>query len=302
MTTYIILVNWQNAKDTINCLESLDSLLIEGCHKVVVVDNDSSDGSLEQISDWAVSKFKGNLQFIKSTTNLGFAGANNLAIQQALADPSAEYIWLLNNDTIVEKHSLCELITHHKKNPGIGVCGSVLVYESDRSTIQAVGGTYSKLTGLTRHVLNGYHVSTIQRPDLKRKKIDYVVGASMLVSIEVVRNCGLMSEKYFLYGEDLDWCIRIRRFGLKVDWAPLSIVYHKEGGTTKTSPRVNRANRSIVIDTYALRSRLLVSMNFYPCLHIFVRSMFVVMGFKRICSGDVKGALRSIQMMLFCWR
>lgn len=277
---YIILVNWNGWRDTIECLESL-RLLKYPDFRIVVCDNGSGDDSLQQIKNWAdrhevsFAGYQRNedeaggapdvdplLTLIRNDENLGFAGGNNVGLRYALARGDADYCWLLNNDTVVEPDALSHLVARMQHQSGIGICGSTVLMYHDHSRIQALGGGhYCRWIGLPWHF---GHFSTSDKPiNQKRAEawMNYVEGASMLVSRQFFDEIGLLCEDYFLYFEEADWAIRAQgRFVL--GYAPQSIVYHKVGGSIGTSS--NPAKMSYTSDYFNIRNRLLFTRRFYP--------------------------------------
>ncbi|MCR4399289.1 MAG: glycosyltransferase family 2 protein [Syntrophomonadaceae bacterium] len=301
---YIVIVNWNGWKDTIECLESVQRLEY-AAYTTVVVDNGSTDDSLSYIKDWAegllpidsqlveydasskpvcwVEYERGEaevggckdkeawvhgstgafrLVLIRSNTNLGYAGGNNVGIRYALSAGSVDYVWLLNNDTVVAPNALRSLVTRMLENPRCGMCGSTLVYYDYPELIQARGGAvYSKWTSNHRHIGEFDEVKSECCVSDVEKLMDYVVGASLFVSRQFLEDVGLMSEDYFLYFEELDWATRA---GHKwaMCYAPGSIVYHKEGATIGAGAL--RKERSALADYFNLRNRLVFTRKYYP--------------------------------------
>src|SRR3990172_1401868 len=116
---YIVVVNWNGWEHTVRCLDSL-RLLDHPTHRVIVVDNGSTDGSLERIR-----AFDPDIELIESTKNLGFAGGSNIGIRLAL-ERGADYLWVLNNDIVVEPDTLSALVSVARSRPGIGVIGAAV--------------------------------------------------------------------------------------------------------------------------------------------------------------------------------
>jgi GT2 family glycosyltransferase len=234
--------------------------------------------------------------------NLGFAGANNIGINIALSDEKTKYVWILNNDTEVDPDSLTELVNCYKADLNNGIVGSVLLYMHSRKTVQAIGGYYNSWFGVSRHIFGGRKFDQKEIDGFDFSKMDYVVGASMLISRDFIVKVGLMDANYFLYGEDIDWSIRAKKMNLKLMCASKSIVYHKEGATTKSSAKISRQYRSGLSDNYALRSNLILSIKFYPIKHMLVRCIYLLRTMRRLFLGDFNGALRSLYVMFFVWR
>lgn len=253
---YIILVNWNGWEDTVECLHSLEKLDYSNS-SVIVVDNDSTDHSVKEIK----SRFT-DITLIENDENKGFAGGNNVGIKYALQQ-NADYVWLLNNDTIVDKQALSALVAYMEEDRKIGICGSKLIYCYQRDTIQALGGgSYNKWLGITKNIGQNKSVDFTYNPKKVEERLDYVGGASMLVSRKFINEIGLLSEEYFLYYEEIDWAIRAKG-KFKLGFAPQSIVYHKEGQSTGGS-QLQLNDKSIQSDYYQLKNRLKFSYNFFP--------------------------------------
>lgn len=250
----VVVLNWNGWKDTVACLESLLPSLNRNA-QVIVCDNASSDDSLARLQDWASGHVKGGfvqygrsesqrggsvddpqLVMIQTGANLGFAGGNNVGIRYALARQH-EYVWLLNNDTVVNERSLPALIERMQGDCSIGLCGSTLVYFDQPDVVQALGGAaYDLRRGTATHIGLGIGMDELPSLESVEAVMSYVIGASMLVSRAFLEAVGLMCEDYFLYFEEADWIGRANgRF--RLGWAPDSIVLHKEGASIGSSHR-----------------------------------------------------------------
>ncbi len=253
----IIILNWNGWKDTLECLASLEKLDYPN-YEVVVVDNGSTDGSESRIR-----KAYRYITLLQTGKNLGFAGGNNTGIRYALSRHDFDYVWLLNNDTVVEPDALKHMVRRMQERPDAGICGSTLLYYYDKSRVQALGGaTYNKWLGTSRHI-GAFQKTSAPIDQVKvEARMKYVIGASMLVSKPFLEEVGLMSEDYFLYFEDLDWATRAAdRYSLA--YAAESIVFHKEGKTSGASNRMLQ-EKSLVADYYGIRNRLLFTRKFFP--------------------------------------
>ncbi|WP_354683800.1 glycosyltransferase family 2 protein [Cupriavidus necator] len=211
----IILVNYKNAKDTLRCIGSI-SRMSYGKHMVVVVDNASNDGSYELIKESTVP-----VTILRSDQNVGFAAACNLAID-FLKSQAPSYVWLLNNDTVVDEHALAHLVAKAESGTHIGAVGSKILDLSNTSRVLCVGGgLISCLTGVSQHV-------TAYAKDLS---LDYICGASLLIRWRAIVSVGPLREDYFLYWEDADYCARLARSNWALALAEESVVYHAESTT-----------------------------------------------------------------------
>ena len=253
---FIVLLNWNGLQDTDACLGSLAGLDYPN-YRVVIVDNASSDGSEAELR-----RRHPGLTLLQSGANLGFAGGNNVGLRYALKN-GAEYVWLLNNDTLVEPDALTQLVKKMQLEPALGLCGSTLLYEGQRDTVQALGGAhYNRWLGTVAHI--GQHEPWLQNPNEKQveAKLSYLIGASTLASRRFLETVGLLQDDYFLYFEELDWAARARgRF--RLGYAAKSIVYHKEGSSIGGTDRA-KAGKSYTADLYALKNRVRFTRRFYP--------------------------------------
>ncbi len=270
--TYIILLNYNGPSDTIECLKSLTKLTYPN-YRVIIVDNNSSDTSLKDIENWFVGqnikfdtvssseKLHSNSKYVlmTSSTNAGFAAGNNIGLRYAMSQDDFTYAWILNNDTIVEPESLSALIRRTKQDSEIGLCGS-LVYddlEHSRTQFQA-GGRYNPVFGTTKFIGDGLTPDNLIPQGEVEKALDYISGASILVTKNFLTKIGLLNEKYFLFFEEIDWSAR-NNYKFKLAYAQESVIFHKGGSTTHDSGKI-----SPMADFYAVRSRILVTAKYFP--------------------------------------
>jgi GT2 family glycosyltransferase len=254
---YIIIVNFNGWQDTLECLTSLQTLSYKN-YRVVIVDNASQDESVEKIKQ----HFPQHM-LIESTSNLGFSGANNLGIREAHTQ-RASYIWLLNNDTVVETATLSALVGKMELDPGLGMVGSTLIFHADPSHIQArAGGSYHKWTGATFHLSEGDNLSAQMDTTHVEKQLDYINGASIFLRTDLLEKIGLMPEQYFLYYEDVDWGLRAKAVS-RLGYARDSRVYHKVGSSIGTTQAQQSPEKRFRSEYYSVRSRLLITKTFYP--------------------------------------
>lgn len=221
----IVVLNWNGSKDTQLCLSSLRQLNYKN-YDVIVVDNDSSDDSVERIG----SDFP-DVTIIETGENRGFAGGCNRGILHALSN-SADFVWLLNNDTIVDPEALQRLLYRAQRDRRIAAVGSAIYFMEEPHCLQAWGGGRVNFwLGRSRHFLAPV-------PD---DAIDFITGASMLVSREALESVGLLDEQFFMYWEDADFCFRLRKSKWKLAVAGDSKVWHKGSATVgKNSVSLDR--------------------------------------------------------------
>lgn len=303
----VVLVNWNGADVTIECLESL--LRSDIPLRVVVVDNGSEDGSADRIRAWArgeapwtapdgplrrlsdpplakpvaITSITGDtavatapgaerLTLVEAGANLGFAGGNNVGIRHLLRDPGIMAVWLLNNDTVVEPAAARAVLATMRSDPWMGMAGTVVRFYHQPDVVQALNGSrFNVLTGQAKSIGGGQPATQAVRPVQVVDQTDFVLGASLCVSRRFVETVGLMSERYFLYFEEIDWARRNRdRF--RIGFARGATVYHKHGGAIGSSSI--KGGRSATSEYWMLRSRL----KFYRAHHIVLLPLIWVQG------------------------
>lgn len=215
----IIIINYNGYKHLKECFNSLQELNYKNI-EIIFVDNGSKDNSVE-----FVRKYYGNTKIIQLDKNYGFAKPNNIGAAQSKGD----YIVLLNNDTIVDKNWLTELIKVAKSSDEIGIVGSKLYLYYDKNLLNFAGNCCNKYL---RTFNIGENKRDHQLFNIQRETF-CVWGAALLIKREVYKKLGLFDSKYFAYKEDLDLCWRAWIFGYKVLYVPKSFLYHKVGQTLK---------------------------------------------------------------------
>ncbi|GFE61331.1 glycosyltransferase family 2 protein [Geobacter sp. AOG2] len=220
---YIIIVNWNGLADTVECLESLRSIDYSN-YRVVVVDNASSDNTVEVIKLKYPDVF-----LIINSENLGFARANNRAISFALSH-KADFIFLLNNDTIVKPDIVSRLLQAHSVLTNPGLLGCKIYYYDEPETIQYCGGILEYFPEL-----KGYHGEEGCIDDGGYDDItvtDFVTGCAMFGSRQLWENIEGFDENFFMYWEDSELSLRVRNMGSFNYVIPSAILYHKVGSST----------------------------------------------------------------------
>lgn len=291
-TACIILLNWQNGQDTIACLNSLIQLKSTLPFNIIVCDNDSQDDSFSQLSLWAqqhlpkdhhifdavqdaanlsknLSNNHAKFTLIQTGKNLGFAGGNNVGIRYAMTDPNCDYLWILNNDTVVAENALEMLYCAAQHRPNIALFGSTVVDFFHPTVVQCAGGCrYFPWLTRFQNVFGGKSLHCVlSQPE--NIKLDYVYGAAMFIRMDAVRRVGLLNEEYFLFYEELDYTHRLKQLGLQIGWCKLSLVYHKCSATIGHSRQKDQA-KLWRATYYENLSTLKYTKNFHPRLLIWV--------------------------------
>jgi GT2 family glycosyltransferase len=212
--TAIVIVNYNGWVRTIKCLGSLQSLNNQN-FDIFVVDNASEDDSV-----YIIQRFFPDITIIESKTNIGFAGGNNLALKEIMYG-DYEYVWLLNNDTMVSQSALTELVCDIKEDEMVVITGSTLLDMDKPHNIQSAGGVLNKSFCTTRFIIT------------ENSKADYVSFASVLIRCSYIRNNSMfLNEKYFMYWEDVDYCVAARNKGYRISVSSESHVFHAESATS----------------------------------------------------------------------
>lgn len=292
---YVLLLNWRTAPHTLECLETLFRLNHPDV-RVVVCDNGSDDGSLDRIRAWAEGREEApaaahpalrglfetpverpiayveydraqaeagggpepegtRLVLVRNGENLGFTAGNNVGFRYALARGDADWVWMLNNDTVVAPDALDAMLAAAAAEPGVGMVGSKLLFYDEPDVVQAAaGGVLTPWKGSTRLIGGERDRGQWDAP----REPEYIHGASLLARGEVLRRVGLLDERYFIYSEEVDWCLRTRAAGFRLAYAPASRVWHKEGRSV--------GQKSAFQDYHAVRSKLLLVQKHFPAL------------------------------------
>lgn len=261
----IIILNWNNWKDTIECLESLYQIDYPN-YDVVLVDNNSTDGSIKKIKKYCegalnvestffktgkvkkpikieysledlddepntkIKSYSKKLILIKNKENLGFADGNNVGISYALEHLKSDYLMLLNNDTVVDPDFLNELIHISEQENKIGVVGPNVFYYDKPQTITYIGGHVDICNGKIIYS----HLNETEKLETP-EEMDYISGCSLLIKREVIENIGLLDPDYFLYYEDTDWCLRAKNANYKLFYVPKAKIWHKVSASMDNS-------------------------------------------------------------------
>jgi GT2 family glycosyltransferase len=221
---FIVLLNWEQWRLTVECLISLQAINYEEW-KVIVLDNGSRDDSVDRIREKCP-----DVEVVELGENLGFAKGNNAGIRMAL-ERGAEYVWLLNSDTTVDALALQALVEEAEADPKVGAVGSAIYHAADPERLQAWGG------GRVNFWLGRSRYFTTAVND---DQIEFLSGASLFLRRSALESLGLLDEGFFFYWEDTDYCFRLRRAGWRLVVAGESKVWHVgEASVGKTSTRLD---------------------------------------------------------------
>lgn len=237
-SVHVVILNWHGLTDTLECLSSLREQNYPEM-KILVVDN----GSAEHEAATIEREFPG-ASVLRLARNLGFCGGNNEGIRRALAD-GADYVLILNNDTLVPPDLLSKLVGESAPLENVGAVSPVIMYHPEREKVWYAGSFWDSRTAGFRHRL----IDRLREELTEQEPYPsaYACGCCLLVHSSVVRRVGLMDDRYFAYYDEADWCSRMTAAGLTSYVVPRALLYHKTRGSTP----------SLVVTYLMARNRLL---------------------------------------------
>lgn len=266
----IVILNWNGWQDTIECLESLYRIDYVN-YNIILLDNGSIDCSIESIRNYLNSKLRSlsiveyggefhrflsdsiasshqdeHPVLIKCEKNYGFAEGNNIAIEFALNAMNPEYILLLNNDTVVDRKFLSELIKTAEKDDNFGLVGPKIYYydfKGRKDIISMAGAKIDMIKGQTIHI--GAREKDRGQYD-QPLEADFLEGSCLLIRSSVLKEVGLLNPNYFAYWEEAELCRRASEAGYSLQYMPRSKIWHK----------ISRTSNTIAKTYYQTRNRL----------------------------------------------
>lgn len=219
---FIIVLNWNGKHNTEECLVSLRNIDYDNFN-VVVIDNGSQDDSV----NYLCSKFP-EVHFIVNKRNTGFAEGNNIGMRYAVEN-GADYVFLLNNDAVVDKNVLSELVGVASQSDKIAIVGPKIYNYYEKNKIESAGYSYSLLKSKTYPI--GYGEEDLGQYNSIRE-VSFISGCAMFVKVSKIHSSNLFDPYFFAYCEDLDLCHTILNKGDKLVYAPNAIVWHKVSAST----------------------------------------------------------------------
>lgn len=240
----IVTINWNHFDDTVNCVMSLLALSYTHTH-IYVVDNASDNDEAGKL----IAKFSDqkNVTIIRCPENTGYAGGNNVGLQQAIKDGFADGIWFVNNDATVAPDSLQLIVQAAEQDPTIGAIGATILYPDQHTVYALGGGTFSAWTGIDH--LRGARQPIPDQID-PSTRLQYISGAALYLTSAGITVSQGFYPAYFLYSEELDLCLRLKKSGLQLLYVPAAQVIHQSA--------VSTGHLSPTYVYYFLRNRLLL--------------------------------------------
>ncbi|MFH0777170.1 MAG: glycosyltransferase family 2 protein [Candidatus Eisenbacteria bacterium] len=282
----VVVVNWNAKEVTRNCLESLERSTYPDID-VILVDNASSDGSVEYLR----ALFP-RVLLIANATNERFARGSNEGIRLGL-ERGAAYLFLLNNDAVVEETAIERLVGVVESSDRIGLVGSKILYFDHKHVIWSAGGEVNFWTGITRH--RGIREEDRGQFD-ELADVGYLTGCALMASRKLVETIGVLDASYHMYGEDADWCLRAKRAGFRVVYVPDSRVWHKvslsSGGEFSPGKVYQKTRSNILLFTRHARPYHWITIPFFSAVHLLWLFLTGISGRRAGVPGAVLRALR----------
>lgn len=320
----IIILNWNGWKDTIECLESLYQITYQNYDIIVVdngsVDDsikrikEYAEGRIEVTSNFfnyskknkplryieyskeeaetidgkelEIADLQSQNKFIliKNGENDGFAEGNNIAIRYALKSLKPEYVLLLNNDTVVEKNFLKEMVIVSLQDTDNAIIGPKIYYYNYRgrtNVIHSAGANIQVQQGLAPPI--GVNEIDIGQYN-EIKHVDYIEGACMLVNRNLINTIGLLDQVFFAYWEETDWCYRASKSGFNIVYAPKATIWHKvpEKKVSKLATYLYTRNKFIFMKKNANIKDLWIFSIYYICLYFWYRLAIIIIYYRNL--------------------
>ncbi len=273
---YVVILNWNRRDDVVECVSSVMNIDYPR-FRLLVVDNGSSDGSVESLKEFPA------LEMIVNETNLGACEGRNVGIKYAI-EKGADYVALLDNDAVVDQHLLAELVRVGEADPQAGMLVPKVYSYWDRHRIASAGSrTCWFPPGRIKIIGLGKEDSAIFN---KRREVEYAAGCAWLVKREVFEEVGMLDPAYFYSWEDYDFSKRVREGGYKIIYVPSAKVWHKVASTRLPSLKWYDQGRSNV---YFYHKHVPLVHLTLPIYVMWVVAREIVLGNQRAVKPYLKG-------------
>jgi GT2 family glycosyltransferase len=286
MDLSVIIVNYNTIELLRNCLHSIYMQTSGITLEIWVVDNASTDGSPDMVE----AEFP-NVKLIRSNLNQGFSKANNMALRQC----SSEYCLLLNPDTTIPENTFKKVIDFMELHPDAGAVGCKLLKADEtldiacKRSFPTPWNSFCKVLKLHKlfpknKLFGKYNLTYMDENETH--SIDCIVGAFMMLPKKVIDEVGLLDEDFFMYGEDIDWCFRIKKAGYEIYYYPETFIWHLKGESSKKQSKrmIKEFHKSMFIYyNKHHKSRYNFMLNCLVYLGIYLRWGFILLvnGFRR---------------------
>lgn len=273
----IVILNWNGVEDTIECVESLKKVTYPD-YNIAVVDNGSSGNDVEILK----AKFGDYIDIIENGKNLGFPEGCNVGIRYALEN-GADYILLLNNDTVVDPDFLSELVRMAESDPSIGIIGPKTYFYDEPNLLQFTWARIDLWRGMIFQP-GANETDTGQCDEVH--EADYVQGSCFLIKRAVTENIGLMDPRYFSHWDECDYCMRAKRAGFRLVYLPQAKIWHKlarsGGKITGWFQYWNTRNCFLFMKKYATRWQIVTFTLWFFGLTFWYRSAVYLLYYRNV--------------------
>lgn len=267
-----IILNTNRRADTLDCLQSLTQNAYANLD-ILVLDNHSTDGSVA-----AIEAAFPQVSIINLTQNLGYAGNNNVGIQAAM-DKGADWVFVLNEDTVLAPDCLQKMVEVGESDPQIGIVGPLVYHHDEPDIIQTAGGVFGRNWEAFHLAENEPDEGQFKQPHF----VDWISGCGILVRRSVIEQLGMIDERYFYFWEETEWCLRAGKGGWKIINVPEAKLWHK-GVQRDYQPKPS-------VTYYATRNRLLTLAKHHAPLQVWIFTWAEVL--RTLTSWTVKPKWRS---------
>jgi len=299
----IILINWNNSKDTIECLETLSRTELPCSIDVYLVDNGSKKEDLDNLINSPYFSIIKHL--LRNEENLGYVVASNIAIKKALEDKSITHILQLDNDTTVSRYTLVNLIKVMESDNKIGIVGAKIFYYNEPTRLQWVGEDQNlwlgEVVGLTSSFKRIFTKESIVEDKYNKvRDVSFIVSWCSLTKVEVFNKIGLLDEAFFFGWEDNDFCLRARKAGYRLVFNPEATLYHKyssafalDGHLQYHGPKT----RFRFMRKHASKPQLVFFYLYYFLIHFWLATAYYLLWVRKpsiyikFLKGTIEGAL-----------
>jgi len=276
MKTAIVIVNWNGAEDTRECLRSIERTSSSEDVIIILVDN----GSRSPLSDQDISALALDVEYIRLPANVGFTGGNNAGIKRAL-ELGVQYILLLNNDTVLIANIVDDLVQVLERNAEIGVAGAVNYFYHNHQEVWQAGGVIDFKKIQIKQVVPPVELESNNLID-----VDYVPGSCLMIRASLLREAGLFDERYFAYAEEADLCYRVKGLGHRVVVVAHAKILHKVG---KSSGNLIRAYLETRNRLYFFKSKAVGTARLRVFLNLILKP--IVKGMLELALGNWESLL-----------
>ncbi len=236
-----VVLNTNRRDDTLDCLASLSRQTINATNQIIVLDNHSRDGSAE-----AIGAAYPSVDLITIDTDRGYAGNNNVGIRKALTY-SPEWVFVLNEDTVLEPTCLERMVAAGATDGHVGIVGPLVLHHNEPTVIQSAGGRLGRFWESIHEAANQPDTNQFTVP----RDVDWISGCALMIRANAIVQAGMLDESFYYYWEELEWCLRVHKAGWRIVHVPDAKLWHKGVQRDyKPSPNVtyyNTRNRFLMM-------------------------------------------------------